>query len=329
MPIKIDLHDNTSQVRARVVGDSSIPMSTGDSIDYRKLEIALSKEIEDRILGDANLQEQINILIKKSGARYLAIDENNNGSISISILDVDENILDTKTITLTEKIIKSANVDYDNNKINYICNDDSVIELDISEIVDHIAEAVSEVEEIKAAIEEVQDTVEDIQGDITEVKGQLSIMDNKINSIQGTLATHSAQISILQNTTAAHTEALNIINTQTIPAINNQLTTLNTVIEAHGSRLTILETDMGKVTLSIASLEKNKIDKDFTSAEYTHIDPSSLTVDKLDELLVYISKNGVPNYAKLNELGFVRVRDYNDASGMAEVDLGDLLIDME
>ena len=138
MPIKVNLHDNTSQIKVRVSGNDIIPTCVGDDIDYKKLEIMIKDEIVTRITEDAHLQEEIDDLYTKAGAYYLSISENEDGSIDISLLSKDETVLDTKTITLTEKIIKSAELDEENKKLIYTCNDDSVIELDISSLIGQI-----------------------------------------------------------------------------------------------------------------------------------------------------------------------------------------------
>lgn len=86
-----------------------------------------------------NLQKQIDEISLGIGA--LAITQNDNGDVEIELLNKDYESFDPPlkgTITLTEKIIKEANLDYENSKIVFVCNNNDEIELDISDIVDAI-----------------------------------------------------------------------------------------------------------------------------------------------------------------------------------------------
>ena len=65
MPIKINLHDSTSQVQAS--GNSG-------TISDKRLEFLLDREIQNRIDADEHLQEEIDKIIE-GGAWYLLIEE--------------------------------------------------------------------------------------------------------------------------------------------------------------------------------------------------------------------------------------------------------------
>lgn len=166
MPVKVGLHDNTSQVHVDVHNETSEVhvMPGSETITDKRLEALLKKEIKDRIAGDEHLQEQIDEIFGK-GAWDLAIEEHEDGSIDISLLNKDEEVLCTRTIEVTEKIIKSSVLDYEHSKIIYTCKDDSTIELDISDIVDAItavaSDLASEVARATAAEEALHQEVVD------------------------------------------------------------------------------------------------------------------------------------------------------------------------
>ena len=134
MPIKLEIQDNTSQIKVSPSNNTSqVNASHSDNIFY----ILLNKEIRDRIAGDEHLQEEIDAIVEH-GARYVLIEENSDGSITISLLNEAEQVLSSQTIHITEKIIKEGVLDYEHSKIIYTCNDDSIIELDVSDIVNAI-----------------------------------------------------------------------------------------------------------------------------------------------------------------------------------------------
>ena len=128
MPIKIDLHDSTSLIEAT-------PSSS--SITDKRLEAMLKEEIVHRIEGDAYLQQQIDEIIA-GGACTLLIEEKEDGSIDISLLDKDDHKLSTQTIHLTEKLIKGVTLDSVEGKLVFTHFDDSTLECDISGIFDAI-----------------------------------------------------------------------------------------------------------------------------------------------------------------------------------------------
>ena len=80
MPIKVDLHDNTSTIQAEPHASGQIDTNIGHPMTDKRLELLIRQEIKDRIAGDAYLQEEIDHLIA-SGACYLLIDEKNDGTI--------------------------------------------------------------------------------------------------------------------------------------------------------------------------------------------------------------------------------------------------------
>ena len=171
MPIKIDIHDNSSHVRLKPKSTEPIEIDSNSDIDIAILEALIREEIANRIEADIDLQNQINSLSLEA-ARYILIDENTDGSVQISLLNSDEEVLDTKTITVTEKIIKSATLDYNNKKIIYTCNDDSVIELNISAIIDNISNLLNKVSKLENDLSIVDTKVENLATDLSIIKNE-------------------------------------------------------------------------------------------------------------------------------------------------------------
>ena len=128
MPIKLHAHDNTSTVEIA---------PTDNTIADKRLYILIKEETKNRIAEDENLQQQIEEIVE-TGAGTIAIDEKDNGSIDVSLLNTKGEVLSTVTIHLTEKIIKSGIVDYAHSKVIFTCNDNSTIEVDISDIVNAV-----------------------------------------------------------------------------------------------------------------------------------------------------------------------------------------------
>lgn len=165
MPIPIRIKDNESQVHVRVKDDESkIKVETGCNVDIRRLEILIEKETQDRISGDEYLQQQIDDISSKEGARYLQINQSNQGVVTISILDSEEGVLDSKEITITGKIVSSATLDINSKKLVLTCLDGSTIECDVSSILDDIANLKSRVSELEHKGYELQ--VEEVEEDI-------------------------------------------------------------------------------------------------------------------------------------------------------------------
>jgi len=292
MPIKMDLN-GSSQIKTRVSSSGTVLVKSDTASNTKRLEILLEEEIANRILGDKTLQQEIDSLTEKSAA-YILITEQENGSIDISLLNEEEEVLDTKTISLTEKVIKEMVVDYDNSKIIYTCNDNSTIELDISSIVDRITEAFAD----------------------------LALVHQELDEHTAELEAHTEELAEHTEELASHSQELSIIN-QEISDINDDISILKTDVAAHTVELSILDARTTALEGDVANLNRTKVDK--VLSIYPHLDPSSLTIEQIDNLLLYVSQNGVPNYAKLNELGFARIKDIEDID---KVDVGDLLIDM-
>ena len=123
MPIKVKLVDNSSEVGVGV----------GSYATVKLFKEALKKEEQERTEADAYLQKEISNILA-SGACYLLITENKNGSIDVSILNKKEEVLSTKTITLTEKLIKNVRLDYDTGQLVFTHFDDTTSTCDINAI---------------------------------------------------------------------------------------------------------------------------------------------------------------------------------------------------
>ena len=128
MPIKVKLVDNSSEV--------GVGVGSGAAVNLFKE--ALKRETKERTEADAYLQEEIDNILA-SGACYLLITENENGSIDVSILNKKEEVLDTKTITLTEKLIKNVELDYTTGQLVFTHFDDTTSTCDITAIKEAIA----------------------------------------------------------------------------------------------------------------------------------------------------------------------------------------------
>jgi len=138
MPVRVNMHDNTSQVDVAVKSSSKAPVSpSNNTLADKRLYLLIKEETKNRIAEDANLQQQIDD-IAETGAGTIVIEEKGDGSIEVSLLNTEGTVLSTATIHLTEKIIKSGIVDYAHSKVIFTCNDDSTIEVDISDIVNAI-----------------------------------------------------------------------------------------------------------------------------------------------------------------------------------------------
>ena len=82
----------------------------------------------------ADLQNQINqIDTDIETARYLQVSEDN-GYITISLLDKNEVLLSSINIAVTEKIIISCALDMEDSQLVFTCLDGSTINCDISQL---------------------------------------------------------------------------------------------------------------------------------------------------------------------------------------------------
>ena len=277
MPIKLKLHDSTSQVEAS--GNSG-------TISDKRLELLIEKEIENRIAGDEYLQEEIDEIIE-GGAWYLLIDEKENGSIDISLLNKDERVLCTKTIHLTEKIIKEGILDYANSKIIYTCNDDSTIELDISDIVDaihtlesdltsEISRATSEEARIEqkldseiARAQQVEDALDDkidqeIQDRIEEVEAEELRATTRENAIASDLSDEITRATTSEQTINTRIDNLDL---NTIGQDGSYIKTVGQQDGQLSATKQAFDVDMTNATNNNAPTTKNA--KDYTDAQVT------------------------------------------------------------
>ena len=201
MPIRIDLHDNSSEVRVRPRGKGQVKVESGCDTDKKRFEAILDEEIKNRILGDKELSDRIDDL-EDHCVKYLDIDELEDGRINISLINDKGEVVDTKTITLTEKIIKSAKFDEESKKLIYTCNDDSVIELDISSIVDNVEELISKVAALETKVENIN--------------SELSILGGRVDTAELNIIQAQTDLSILKPTVAEAVVQISIIN-ETLP----------------------------------------------------------------------------------------------------------------
>ena len=98
---KVKIHDSDSQVNAQIVSDKSqVEATSGCAISNKRLDLKIDKEIEDRKDADANLQEQIDDIVTKEGAKGIYVHDVDitTGSIDISLLNSNGQIISTDTI---------------------------------------------------------------------------------------------------------------------------------------------------------------------------------------------------------------------------------------
>lgn len=296
MPIRVDIHDNCSQVRVKPKGQNQVDIESNWSTDIKRFEVLLDEEIKNRILGDEALNHRIDEL-EAGNVRFIDIDELENGSIVISLLNDQEEIIDSKTITLTEKIIKSAEFDEENKKLIYTCNDGSIIEIDISSIVNNVEELISKVAALEAEVENIN--------------SELSILDTRVENTELQLST------IIDETIPG-------IN-QEISTINSELTIVNQNIDNLDERLDTAELSIVSISRDVDTLRDTKVETNLSI--YPNIKPKDMEIEDVRDLLVYISENGTTGFnAKLSELGYSRIRNIEDID---KVDNGDILIDMD
>ena len=166
MPIKVKLVGGSSDLGVCVCSDaaktskvklvdnsSEVGVGVGSNATVKLIKEALKRETEERTEADVYLQKEIDGILSSS-ACYLLINENKNGSIDVSILDKKEEVLDTKTITLTEKLIKNVKLDYDAGQLVFTHFDGTVSTCGINTIkkaiVDETSRATTRENEIEA-----------------------------------------------------------------------------------------------------------------------------------------------------------------------------------
>ena len=172
MPIKVKIVDNSSETKVGV----------GDGAAIHLFKEALKRETKERTEADKHLQEEIDNLTAGSAA-YLLITENENGSIDISILNSKEEVLDTKTITLTEKLIRNIDFDYETCQLIFTYFDGTTSTCSLNEIKEAL---LAEIERAKAAEQELTDNLnQEIQARIAEearAKEAEAELDEKIET---------------------------------------------------------------------------------------------------------------------------------------------------
>lgn len=168
MPIKVKLVGGSSDLGVCVCSDaaktskvklvdnsSEVGVGVGSNAIVKLIKEALKRETEERTEADAYLQKEISNILA-SGACYLLITENKNGSIDVSILNKKEEVLSTKTITLTEKLIKNVKLDYDAGQLVFTHFDGTVSTCGINAIkkaiADETARATARENEIEASL---------------------------------------------------------------------------------------------------------------------------------------------------------------------------------
>lgn len=196
MPIRIDLHDNSSEVKVRPRGKDQVKVESGCDTDKKRFEAILDEEIKNRILGDKELSDRIDDL-EDHCVKYLDIDELEDGRINISLINDKGEVVDTKTITLTEKIIKSAEFDEESKKLIYTCNDDSVIELDISSIVDNVEELISKVAALETKVENINSKLSILNSRVKNTELSIVGLDTRLTTAEGALTAAIQKLSVL------------------------------------------------------------------------------------------------------------------------------------
>lgn len=232
MPIKVKLVGGSSDLgvgvccnaaadrpKVKLVDNSSeVGVGVGSNATVKLIKEALNKETKERTEADAYLQKEIDGVLASlsSSARYLLINENKNGSIDVSILDKKEEVLDTKTITLTEKLIKNVKLDYDAGQLVFTHFDGTVSTCGINVIkkavADETARATARENEIEAALNaeiERSEAAEEALGQSVEVereRAERAEIELRANLVSETARAKGAE-KALQNNIGAEESA--------------------------------------------------------------------------------------------------------------------------
>lgn len=127
-------------------------------------------EVIDYKLKD--LQKQIDSGVTWITAQYLEINQNpSTGEVLISLLNGDREVLDTKPLTITGKLVASATLSLQAKTLSLHCLDGSTVDADISSLIDdYTAKATELGEAIEAEAQRAQ-TAEAGKVDKVEGKG--------------------------------------------------------------------------------------------------------------------------------------------------------------
>lgn len=127
-------------------------------------------EVIDYKLKD--LQKQIDSGVTWITAQYLEINQNpSTGEVLISLLNGDREELDTKSLTITGRIVSSASLDMQAKTISLHCLDGSTVDADISALIDDYTAKASELGEAIEAETQRAQTAEAGKVDKEEGKG--------------------------------------------------------------------------------------------------------------------------------------------------------------
>ena len=155
MPIPVKIVDNESTIRVRPDSKSSVKVDSDCNAQAKRLESLIEKEKQERISADEFLQSEIDDL---SGgfAKYIEVEQNNHGTVTVKLKDESGAVISSDNITITQKIIKSAEIDANAKTITFTCYDNSTVSCDISSILDDITNLKNRVSDLESKRYELQ-----------------------------------------------------------------------------------------------------------------------------------------------------------------------------
>lgn len=136
-------HEN-DPIEGLEVGDYYLKVTVVDSDKVNYCDMSDLNADEQELLDKIYEEQQRAIAretdIENQSANYLTIDQDQQtGVITISLLNVHGDILDTKTLDLeTEKIVRDITLDYEHKKLIFTLIDGSIIECDLDDMIDDL-----------------------------------------------------------------------------------------------------------------------------------------------------------------------------------------------
>ena len=240
------------------------------------------------------LQNEINDIdsgLSINSASLLRISQNTHtGEILISLLNHNEEVLDTKSITLTGKLIKSAYISLQEKTLNIVCLDDSEISLDISTLIDDYNNKISEVaqnlaNEITRAQNVEATKVDKVIGkglstndfsdayktklDNVEANAQVNVIES-IKVDNATLPINDKSVNIDLSNKVDKIEGKGLSENDFTNALKSDLEANTNARHTHSNK-SILD----EITASFTTQDKSNLD-DNTSARHTHANKSLL-----------------------------------------------------
>jgi hypothetical protein len=182
-----------SPIESLNIGDYYLKVTVVDSDKVNYCDLSdLNKD--EKELADKIYEEQQRAInreneVEKTSANYLEIEQDEKtGIVSIKLLNIHGDILDTKELDLeTEKIIRSVDLDYENKKLVFHLVDGTDIETDLSECIDDFNNKLDKISEDLSAesrrAEDVENLLtENLNKEISERKKDDTLLQTNIDN---------------------------------------------------------------------------------------------------------------------------------------------------